>query len=364
MPALREAFDAPLLAKLVVTTPALFVALLAPVSGQVLDRLGRRGVFLGSLLAYAAAGTSGLWLPQAAGVWGVLAGRAALGVALAGTFTAATALIGDLYDEPRRSVILGRQGAAMATGGIVASTLGGVLADVGWQWPFAIYAVAALVFAAALTVPEPNRSGDDKGENDKGGGGPGPVLPAVAACAAAGLAMLLFYLIPTQLPVLLRDRAGASGTLVGVAIAVSTAFSVVGALARPRLAKLVGTLGVQAAIFGLIGGGFVVVGLFGGSYAAVLGAMALTGLGMGPHMPNATSWLMAAAGEGVRGRRIGWLTASVYAGQFASPLASDPLAAPLGRGGVFLAAAAILAALSALCVAAALTPAKRALVPA
>lgn len=72
LPGIQAAFaDLPrveLLARLVLTLPALTVALLAPIAGGLLDRLGRRPVLLASLALYALAGASELASEERRGV--------------------------------------------------------------------------------------------------------------------------------------------------------------------------------------------------------------------------------------------------------------------------------------------------------
>jgi MFS family permease len=98
LPGLQESFSqvesVEILVRLVLTMPALFIAIFAPLAGSLVDRVGRKQVLLFSVILYGIAGGSGLVLDS---LYAILAGRALLGVAVAGVMTSATALIADYY---------------------------------------------------------------------------------------------------------------------------------------------------------------------------------------------------------------------------------------------------------------------------
>ena len=71
--------NAEFIIKLVLTLPSLFIAIAAPFAGYIIDRLGRKKLLLFSLLLYAIAGTSGLYLNN---LLTILIGRALLGVSV------------------------------------------------------------------------------------------------------------------------------------------------------------------------------------------------------------------------------------------------------------------------------------------
>ena len=85
---------------------------------------------------------------------------------------------------------------------------------------------------------------------------------------------------------------------------------------------------------------------FGNSYATVLIAMLLAGLGMGLMIPNANVWVMQLAPVEIRGREIGRLTTFWFMGQFMSPLLLLPLSEFLDQKQMFLIITAILILLS------------------
>lgn len=140
LPQMSEVFkDTPqavFLSKQVLTLPALMIAIVSPAAGYIIDNFGRLKLLFISLILYAIGGTTGLYLND---LYGILAGRALLGIAVAGIMTTTTTLIADYLDGTERNKFIGLQGAFMALGSIVFVGSGGRLADVGWRYPFLLY---------------------------------------------------------------------------------------------------------------------------------------------------------------------------------------------------------------------------------
>ncbi len=94
-------------------------------------------------------------------------------------------------------------------------------------------------------------------------------------------------------------------------------------------------------IMGVFGLGFVSAGLsfllLSGAegYAGVLAAMAVSGVRMGTIMPNFAAAAMLLAPPAKRGRVSGLLVSSIFAGQFLSPIVSQPLIAVSGYDGAY-----------------------------
>lgn len=328
LPAMSEVFvGADVLVRLALTVTSLAIAVSAPLSGLVADRLGRRPLLAGGLALYAVAGAAGYFVADLAVL---LVTRALLGVAVGAIMTSVSAMITDWFDGPRRASFLGLQQAFASLGGVVFLPLAGVLAAVDWQLPFWLYAVAALVLPFALLAL------DDAPRADRppaAPGGPRHAARVNGIYALALVATLAFFMAPTQLPFLLADfRVGPEVT--GIVVAGSTVTGVVGALAFPVLRRRLTAAAITTASIALLGVGWVVIGT-AGSVVLVVAGLLVGGVGVGLVVPNLNVRLAELAHPARRGQVLSGLVAGIFLGQFLSPLAAQPLVQTVGIADAF-----------------------------
>lgn len=346
LPGMGEHFaDAPdVLVKLILTMPALMIALAGGPVGYLADRFGRTRLLLTALALYGASGFMGF---VADGLIILLISRALLGIAVAGIISISTALAGDYFSLEQRTRFLGLQGGFMAMGGIVFLNLGGLLAEWGWRTPFLIYLCSlALLPIAWRVLDEPVRSTPDAASRRAGALTPTHrrQVGLIYTLALAGMALL--YVAPTQLPFLLSHELGVSSTLVGVAVSSTTVVSAGTSFLYHRVRRHLSFAGIYVLAFLMIAMSYLIVGT-ADSYALKTAGIACSGFGLGLFMPNSTVWLMSMAGEHARGRIMGGYTSMFFLGQFVSPIIAAPFAAlSASLNGVFIGAAALAATLA------------------
>ncbi|MCZ4428270.1 MFS transporter [Agrobacterium sp. SOY23] len=330
LPAIEQTFlstpHVEIMSRMVLTLPSVFVALCAPLAGILADRFGRKRLLLGAILLYSLSGMSGLFADTLAGL---LVGRAFLGLAIGAIMTIGTALVGDYFEGPARERYLGLQQAFTQIGGVVFVVAGGLLADLHWRAPFAVYAAALLILPAALLfLTEPARNDSRSKAGGEQAFAVNWLLVAVLALAVF-LVNALFYTIPSQLPFFLRERGLFSGSIAGYAIGI---FNLAGALAALNFGRLRARASVTAIIAAglvLMATGFALLAMAGGLWS-MLSALAVVGLGLGLVMPGIMSTTIMLAPLRLRGRIAGIVTASMFLGHFISPLASQPWIARFG----------------------------------
>ena len=344
LPAMREAFsevaNADVWVRLVLTLPALFIVLGAPLAGLITDKLGRKPLLVASTVLYGLAGASGYVLES---LWAILAGRALLGLAVGGVMTSVTTLISDYFEGKERANVLGLQGTFMNLGGILFLSLGGVLADIGWQVPFLIYLFAfALLPLVLYSLYEPEQA-DDGGEAAGLTQLPWGLLSIIYG---AGLVlMIIFYTIPVQLPFYLTDSFGASGTLTGIAVATATLFGAISSALYSWVSDRLSYVVILSLSFALMSAGYVLIGL-ATSVVFVMAGLAVAGSGLGLVLPNLNRWTSESASARLRGRALSGITTATFLGQFLSPLATQPLADATSLGAMYLALGGVLLALA------------------
>jgi MFS family permease len=347
LPAIESHFagsdNVEILTRLVLTLPALFIVICAPFAGGLADRFGRRPLLIAATLLYGLSGMSGLTTDSLAGL---LVGRALLGVAVAGVMTTATALVGDYFSGPTRDHFMGYQSAFVGIGGLVFLTGGGMLAELHWRAPFAVYGLSLLLIPAVMAfIDEPVRSRLSTPT------GPAPIsagtvwLAVSAVYIAAVFNSVAFYLIPTQLPFYLNAMGIGSPTVAGLAIGLGNLIGAIVALFYARLRARLGVIGVFGLAFGLMATGYILLGL-ASSLVLVLSAASVIGLGLGMVMPNIAAAAMAAAAPEMRGRIAGGMTASIFAGHFISPFVSQPMITAFGFANTYIYTGLIVASIA------------------
>ena len=311
--------------RLVLTVPALLIVIGSPIAGTLVDKLGRKPLLLGSAVLYGLAGSSGLVLNS---LFAILAGRAFLGLAVAGVMVSATTLISDYYQGDERASFMGLQAAFMGFGGVLFLSVGGFVADLSWRYPFAIYLLAwLLVPAIALTLFEPEFDSSDTDSRQSLSQFPIKLLALIYSSVL--LQMLVFYLIPVQLPFYLKQLADAGASKAGNAIALSTLFSAIASMNYGKLKQRFSFISILAIAFSLMGIGYVGIGL-AANYWLVLLVLIPTGVGLGLILPNLNVWTANEVPDELRGRALGGLTTFMFLGQFLSPIASQPVSSTLG----------------------------------
>ncbi|MHA7834555.1 MAG: MFS transporter [Algiphilus sp.] len=328
-----------MLTRLVLTLPALFIVIAAPWAGRACDRRGCKPVLLAGLALYVAAGSAGALVPSLAML---LLSRAVLGIGIACLMTATTTMIADSTRGSEQTRLLGLQGAFMAGGGVVFVFAGGLAAELHWRVAFGVYLLALVLLPAMLRLPETRQAGGAAAQAAQR-------VPATRLLRQVGviyllafLGMALFYLVPVYMPFLLSDRFALSTGWVGAFIALGNLAAMVSGMQFGRVRARVPALGMVALTGGLLAVGYAVVAVAHSMPVFLLGLL-IAGTGLGFMVPNLNHWAVQATDPAQRGRALGGLTTAFFLGQFASPLLAQPVAGQWGNGGLYAAAAAVLA---------------------
>lgn len=346
LPILADEFAATphseVLTRLLVTAPALMVALVAPFAGWGVDRIGRRRTLLTGVAVYGIAGTAGFYLPSLE--W-ILASRLALGVGVALVMTAQSALIGDYFSGDARGRFMGYQAAATNFSGFAFLTMAGLVAALSARYPFAIYGIALLYLPfMARAVTEPVLSGK-KSRADETVGANSWIGTVTAVCGLAFITMVVFYVMPTQFPFYLREANEASPAATGFLLGLLTLAGGVSALTFGRVRAKIGHAAAPALGSMLMAAGFLLLWAVADMIGQAIGTV-LIGGGFAYIIPATVAWVLDVAPAERRGVATGSVTMAIFLGQFASPLLSQVIVDATGYRSLFLSAAIILTAQS------------------
>jgi MFS family permease len=254
---------------------------------------------------------------------------------MAGLANGFVTLLADYFTEARLHQFMGYLGAFAGFSGVVYQILAGFLAGIGWQYPFLIYLVAFLILIGVLfTIDEPQlRPQSDL--QDHPDERVAVHLPDLLMIYTAGLlSMVAVFTLIINLPFYLTTQAGASSSQVGLALSF---LSLPGAVIALRYSRLKTRLSFQAlagVVFLNLGISHLVPAL-SQSYGLIVAGLLVGGLGYGLFYPNLTSWLASIVPPAVRGRAVGGLNATIFFGQFMTPILTQPLVDRAGVAGTF-----------------------------
>ena len=349
LPGLERLFGedphAGMLVRLLVPAPSLSVAVFAPFAGLVADRHGRRWMLLAGVILFVIAGCAGLFLPDLPTIF---ASRLVLGLAVALIMTAQTALIGDYFAGDNRSALSGLQISARNFGGLVFISLAGWFAAISPRLPFVIYGVAALFLPLMWKViVDPQRTSpalQAKLEDGSSNSSSWLLVFALLVLLQAATNMI-FFVMPTQLSFFFAAAGYSSPVMTGSALGILMLSGGSLALLYGRVQQAIGYVGVFALGYGAMALGFVLLALAATPLTWFVAAAAI-GAGYALVSPGFVTLALGLAPLRRRGTAGGVLTASVFIGQFCSPLLSTPSVAAYGYEGLFYITSSLAAAMA------------------
>ncbi|WP_294338802.1 MFS transporter [uncultured Sphingomonas sp.] len=312
---------AAVLVPMMLTVPALCVALFSPVAGWLSDRIGRKRLLVAALFLYGAVGLLPLALPS---LPLILAARIALGLTEATIMTVATTLIGDYFDGERRERWITIQTAVTSLSAILLIATGGILGEAfGSRGPFLLYVLALPIgAAAALTLFEPAATARVVARDP---------FPFRAIASILGLtlgAALLFYTLMLQIGAVLEGVGVSSPAVIGAVGAAANLGVVLGALVFRRLGK-VSPRTMLAIGFALAAAGYIGVGTTG-TFWPVAVMTVVASIGGGILLPALLTWVLRVLPPFARGRGTGLWTGTFFLGQFLAPILAIALTQATG----------------------------------
>lgn len=331
--------NAGFIVKMVLTIPALMIAIVSPITGRLIDRHGRLKILRLALVLYAVSGVGGYFLNN---LYYILISRAILGISVGMSMTIVITLIADYFEGIQRQKFVGLQIAFMSIGGIIFLVLGGILADISWRYPFLIYLTSLLVLPLTIIFLREPAVVEKRNETHQYLKAP-PIIWLLFFNIM--IMWIIFFLIPVQIPFYLKSIGVEKNSLIGAAIAISTLFSAMSSFSYSKIKVRLSFLSIFSIGYLLMAAGFICIA-FSTTYVLVVVAMMLCGLGMGMMIPNTNMWVMKIAPPEIRGKEIGKLTTFWFLGQFLSPVIIAPVLKNLSLSSTFMMSAGFLFLLS------------------
>ena len=302
----------PVLVQMIISMPALFIVLTNAVFPALCRRFRARTLVLLGLLLYTvggcAAGAFSAILP-------VLLMRALVGMGVGIIMPLSTGLLSFYYPPEKLDGLMGLSSAMNQMGGVVATILAGLLANLSWRASFLIYLMGLLSIVLCLVFLPNDSIAPPKGENETRG----TVLRTYFRyILAMFLLMSAFFLYPANFAL----ETTAEGLIPQGAIALIMAM-------MDFIAFLGGLLFVQCKV--LLGGkmkylapalflaGYLLLALVGGWFGTLAGSVCV-GFANGVGIPYLISQASVRAGRTAASTVMPLLSAALYLAQFLSPI--------------------------------------------
>ena len=321
IPQLLAQFGGSPLVLLILTAPALMIAVFAPFAGQIADRVGRKNLLIGAMIVYAFVGTAPVWLPADLPI--ILASRLLVGICEAAIMTCCTTLLGDYFAGDRRNRYFGLQAIFTTISATIFILVGGILGGTGgWRTPFYVYAVALIIVIPMFVVIwEPKKTAEARAAAAAQAKAPIPwgilALPLVVSLFGG----FAFFVVLAEPPVIYATLGLVDAQAIGPISAAASIATAILSFIFGRITRLGAKVLLPVAL-GAMAVGYVIVwiaagaGVLPGVIAGVLVASAGTGL----LLPTLLAWAVARIPFESRGRSTGIWTSSFFLGQFLTPI--------------------------------------------
>lgn len=308
------------LVPMVLTIPALCVAVLSPFAGMLGDYFGRRKLLIWSFALYVIVGLAPIFLTD---LLHILISRIGVGIAEALIMVLSTTMIGDYYKGAARDKWLAGQTACASVSALLFFNLGGILGGFGWRTPFWVYSSALLMMAAVIAFTwEPSGDAHPEDESDHAphnaswAGFPWAYMLGIVAITV--YASVFFYTVQIQASSGLAALGEVEPARIGFLTSIASIGVPLGTFVYSRLS---GTLPIKLLLaeFAMLAIGFMVMAQ-STSVAAFLAGCFLNQLGAGMLLPTLLVWSMSILKFEFRGRGTGIWQAAFSLGQWLSPI--------------------------------------------
>jgi MFS family permease len=324
------------------TLPGVF---LTPVSGVLLDKLGRRKVLVPALLLFGVAGGACAFVRD---FETLLALRALQGAGAAALGATNVTLIGDLYSGRERTAALGYNSSVLSVGTASYPAIGGVLATFAWYYPFALPVLAIPVAVLVMLSLHNPESRNDQGLKEYVGSVAERVNDRVVIGLFIGSLVtftILFGALITYLPILMAERFDSPPYLTGAVVATA---SITTALTSTQAGRLSARFSPETLIrisFLLYAVALALVPLVPVVWLLLVPTVVF-GVAQSLNLPASFSLLNEAAPDENRGAFISINSTILRLGQTLGPLLMVVAAVPFGLTGAYLAFAVLSALMS------------------
>lgn len=302
-----------LFVQMIISMPALFIVLTNLFFGRLAEKFGARTLVVTGLLLYTAGGcAAGLF--DSIGL--VLAMRALVGIGVGIIMPLSTGLLSYYFPPERQEGLMGWSSAMNQMGGVAATLISGLLANISWRLSFLVYLMGLISIVLCLAFMPNDRIGAAQPAKEKGSGGAfGRYYTHIVAMF---LLMTAFFLYPANFAIVTAAEGIIPAKYTSVIMAGMDLVAFFGGLLFVSVKRLCGryTKYAAPALFII---GYALLAFTGGGRAGVLTGSACVGFANGCGVPCIISAASREAGRSAATDVMPLISAALYLAQFLSP---------------------------------------------
>lgn len=319
-----------LFVQMVISVPALFIVITNFIFPKLCKVFGARTLVLMGLLLYTVGGcAAGLF----DNIFAVLVTRALVGIGVGIIMPLSTGLLSYYYRPEQQVGLMGYSSAMNQMGGVIATLLSGLLANISWRVSFLVYLMGLISIVLCLfflpndriTQEAPAKEGRGKKEAS---GGAGVFRSNIVYILAMFLLMSAFFIYPANFALETVSEGIIPQNYIAVIMAGMDFIAFCGGLLFVRAKMLLGgKTKFLAPLCFLIG--YLLLALLGGWAGTLLGSI-FVGFANGAGIPFIMSEASMKAGKAAATTVMPLISAALYLAQFVSPMLMSVVTAIFG----------------------------------
>jgi len=316
----------PLLIKLIITLPALFIIITSLFFSLISSMLSSKTIAVSGLVFYIIGGCGAGFVNN---IYFLLAFRSILGIGVGLIMPLSTGLIAYFFDKSEQSKLMGYSSAMNNLGGIIATTLSGYLVSLNWRYSFAIYLLGLFVLTMVIGIlPKAEMK---KTNNSIGLKSVRKIAPYVVAMF---MTMIIFYTVPSNFSIIITKKNLIPTSFIGLLMSVQNITSFITGLTLSFILKKTGGYSKYLAS-GMLALGFLSL-TFSSNVIFIIFALFSLGVGLGILIPLLNAQISLHVDKEKMTSAMAIMSAMLYLGQFLSPLLIDGLQALLHLQGLYM----------------------------
>ena len=305
----------PLLIKLIITLPSLFIIFTSLLFSRISNQLSSKTIAICGLLLYMIGGCGAGF---ANNIYFILAFRILLGIGVGLIMPLSTGLIAYFFDQKEQSKLMGYSSAMNNLGGIIATSLSGYLVSLNWRYSFSIYLLGVFVMAmVVLFLPKAELS-RAKSHLDKRS-----ILKILPFISAMFVTMIIFYTLPSNFSMIVAKENLVPTSFIGLLMSLQNIVAFISGLALSVIIKKLGRFTKYFSV-GMLILGFLCLGFTYNLIAVIIGLLAI-GFGLGTLVPVINSQIPLRIAKENMTSAMALMSALLYLGQFLSPILMDAI---------------------------------------